>query len=428
MTQPDFPLELKTLIIRELSPYASRSNPRSTPVSEDEKAAYFRDLCTVCLVWPDTIAIIRKILFNTISLRSNDRHIDSSLRNLCQALENDPSLSTFVKTLEFSHRNTVSLWAQNSPFIPTASRPLFLSFISFIPKMHKLRYLRLDNMHFHDDTSIEINDLRILKESLVMHLTFTNSTFSIPALNAFLGYWESTELAAVCFDGISLVPHYTADQMLLKLEDTWDWDEEDTWTQWEVDKPRTADFLNCGMLMLMDFLASDEWSPLEDVHILEIFSEDAMTATTCIGNVRLTLDKCFAPIEPEQDLFKWYVKSLAAVPLDSRLRSSTWNLKCSKDLGSQGVWVGKLDAVLSGENLQLKTLIIDVDLKPSPNGARTPELAQLQTWLMEICFPKVTARYFRCNKEEVETEGSGRKKSELKLQWIGDKQVDPKKH
>ncbi|KAF9018405.1 hypothetical protein BDZ89DRAFT_350583 [Hymenopellis radicata] len=105
MTQPGIPLEIKTLIIRELSPYGSESNPRYTPVSGDEKAAYFCDLCTVCLVWPDTIAIIRQIIFERISLHANDRHIDSSLRNLCQALENDPNLSTFVAILEFSHRN-----------------------------------------------------------------------------------------------------------------------------------------------------------------------------------------------------------------------------------------------------------------------------------------------------------------------------------
>ncbi|KAF9018740.1 hypothetical protein BDZ89DRAFT_338144 [Hymenopellis radicata] len=480
MTQPGIPLEIKTLIIRELSPYASRSNPRSTPVSGDENAAYIRDLCAVCLAWPDTIAIIRKILFEDISIRPNNHHIDASLRNLCQALENDPGLSTFVKTLEFSHRNTNSSSRKKSPFIPTASRSLFLSFLSFIPNMRKLRFLTLDNMCFHDETSIEFNDLRVLKESSVTFLTLRNSTFSIPAFNVFLGYWEGRELD-LSVDGISLIPHttYTSDQMLLEIdEDTGDWDEENIRTEWEIDKPRAASFLsvtylelklsNSGMLMLMDFLASDEWSPLKSVHGLEIFSEDAITATTVIrinnlirryepvsylglnffsnefedaigtplylagiehGGVRLRLHNCFTLFELDKDLFEWYIESFAAVPPNSSLREFCLELAVlvpleARDLGSQGVW-RRLDSALSGDNLQLETLIIDVYLKPSPNGARTPGLPQLQTWLMEICFPEVTAKYFRCNKESEETEG--REMSALRF-WIGDEQVDPRKH
>ncbi|KAF8992966.1 hypothetical protein BDZ89DRAFT_1085952 [Hymenopellis radicata] len=478
MTQPGIPLEIKTLIIQELSPYASRSNPRSTPVSGDENAAYIRDLCAVCLVWQDTIAIIRKILFRDISIRPNDHHIDASLRNLCQALENDRNLSTFVKTLEFSHRNTNSSSRKNSPFIPTASRSLFLSFLSFIPNMRKLRFLTLDNMCFHDETSIEFNDLRVLKESSVTFLTLRNSTFSIPAFNAFLGYWRGRELD-LSVDGISLIPHTTcmSNQMLLEIdEDTWNWDKENTWTEWEVEKPRAASFLsvtylelklsNSGMLMLMDFLASDEWSPLESVHDLEIFSDDAMTATTVIrintlirryepvsylglnffsnefedaigtplylGGLERTvmafsIHKDFTLFEFDEDCFNWHVESLVAVPPNSTLRELTLELHVcvplkARDLGSQGVW-GILDAALSGNNLQFETLIIGVYLEPSPNGGRTPGLAQLQTWLMEICFPEVTAKYFSCDKEETE----GREMSALRL-WIGDELVDPKQH
>ncbi|KAF9018726.1 hypothetical protein BDZ89DRAFT_1073564, partial [Hymenopellis radicata] len=291
-TQPGIPLEIKTLIIRELSPYGSTSNPRSTAVSGDEKAAYFRDLCTVCLVWPDTIAIIRKILFEKISLRFNDHRIDALLHSLCQALGNDPTgVSTFVKRLEFTHRNTNGLLPKNSPFIPTASRSLFLSFLSFIPKMHKLRFLCLDNLHFHDETSIEFKALRVLKESSVTHLTLINSTFSISAFNAFLAYWEDMGLTEVCVESISLIPHTTYTRYTVGL------DEEDTWTEWEVDNlPHTASFLfvthldlilskslGCGTLMLMDFLASEEWSPFIDVDNLRIYAgESAITATTVL--------------------------------------------------------------------------------------------------------------------------------------------------
>ncbi|KAF9018759.1 hypothetical protein BDZ89DRAFT_1073614 [Hymenopellis radicata] len=378
---PGIPLEIKTLIIRELSPYG---NPRYT---------------LFCLVWPNTIAIIRKILFEEIS-------IHASLRNLCQALENDPGLSTFVKTLEFSHRN------------PNGFRSLFLSFLSFIPKMHNLIFLRLDHMDFHDETSIAFNDFRILRESSVTHLALCNSTFSIPAFNAFLGYWRGRELDL---------------SMLLEIdEDAWNWDERNTWTEWEVEKPRTQSFayattlqlklsnsLECGMLMLMDFLASYEWSPLDCVYDLVIFSDDAITATTVkrindlirryepVSYLRLNffsnefedaigtplIRKDFTLFERDEDQFKWYVESLTAVLPNSNLREFTLELHVRvplkvRDLGSQGVW-GRLDSALSGDNLELETLIID-----------TPGLAQLQTWLMEICFPEVTAKYFRCNKEE----------------------------
>lgn len=89
-----------------------------------------------------------------------------------------------------------------------------------------------------------------------------------------------------------------------------------------------------------------------------------------------------------------------------------------KDLGSQGVW-GKLDAALSGENLQLETLALDVFLQSPSNGAKTVGLAQLQTWLMEVCFPQVTTKYFRCKKEAK----GGREMSALQF-WIGNEQVD----
>ncbi|KAF9035028.1 hypothetical protein BDZ89DRAFT_1110941 [Hymenopellis radicata] len=485
-TQPDFPLEIKTLIIRELSPYASVFNPRYVFVSEDQNAAYFRDLCTVCLVWPDTIAIIRKIVFKTISIRPNRHHIDASLRNLCQALENDPNLSTFVSTLEFSDWNTNGLLPQSPHFIPTASRPLFLSFLSFIPKMHKLEHLRLDNMHFHENTSsIEFrDDLRVLKESSVKHLTLSNSTFSISAFNTFLSYWEDMDLEELFIDGISLVPHtaYMSNQMSLQIEEgTWDWDEEDTWTEWEVNKPRTASFLfitdleltlseslGCGILMLMDFLASHEWSPLVYVNCLQISGRgSAMTATTVIrinnlirryklsflwlngftnfqetigtplylGGVEntemdLSLREDFRLFGLDEYRFNWYIESLAAVPPNSRLRELTLHIDMpvpleARDLRSQGFW-GILDSALSGDNLQLDTLTVDVDVsltRPSQNSARTPEVAQLQTWFMEICFPELTAKYFRYNKEEAK----GKMKSTLTL-WIGGEQYDTKKH
>ncbi|KAF9018744.1 hypothetical protein BDZ89DRAFT_1044307 [Hymenopellis radicata] len=337
--------------------------------------------------------------------------------------------------------------------------------------MHKLRFLRLDHMCFHDETSIEFNDLCVLKESSVTFLTLRNSTFSIPAFNAFLGYWRGGSLTSPLM-------------MLLEIEeDTWDWDEENIWTEWEVDKPRATSFLsvtvlelklsNSGMLMLMDFLASDEWSPLESVHDLEIFSEDAITATTVIrinnlirryepvsyldlnffshqfedaigtplylGGVERTvmgfkIHTDFTLFKLDEDCFDWHVESLAAVPPNSKLRELTLDLSQLVLLeagdfnfkGSQGVW-GKLDAALSGDNLQFEALVIDVYLEPSPN-ARTPGLARLRTWLMEICFPKVTAKYFSCNsKPEPEEETEGRETSALRL-WIGDELVDPKKH
>ncbi|KAF9018734.1 hypothetical protein BDZ89DRAFT_1073578 [Hymenopellis radicata] len=268
-----------------------------------------------------------------------------------------------------------------------------------------------------------------------------------------------------------------SDPMYVLEEHIYNWDEEDTWTEWDVDKPRTASFLcvselalklsksrGCGMLMLLDFLASDYWSPLEYVHTVHVYSEDSMTATTVIrinnlirryklsylglnfftnqfedaigtplnlGGLKravmgFRIRNDFTLFELDEDRFDWHVKSLVAVPPNSRLRKLTLELAQLVPLeagdfkGSQGVW-GRLDSALSGENLQLKTLIIDVFLEPSSN-ARTPRLVQLQTWLTEICFPEVTAKYFRCNMEETEE----REMSALRL-WIGDEQFDAKK-
>ncbi len=161
-TQPTFPLEIKTLVIHELSPYNSVYGPRHAIKADLKKAAYFRDLGTVCLVWPDTIAIVRKIIFETISLHSDDPQIDSSLRN-------QANLPTFVQILEFSDWNSRRF--DRPPFIPTASRPLFLSFLSFIPQMHQLQNLRLENMRFDEDNSLKLlNDLRALNESSVEHI------------------------------------------------------------------------------------------------------------------------------------------------------------------------------------------------------------------------------------------------------------------
>ncbi|KAF9018404.1 hypothetical protein BDZ89DRAFT_350584 [Hymenopellis radicata] len=257
-----------------------------------------------------------------------------------------------------------------------------------------------------------------------------------------------------------------------------DWDEEDTWTEWEVDKPRTTSFLfvsdleltlskslGCGILMLMDFLASDEWSPFIDVDNLQIFAGgSAMTATTVIrinNLIRryelsfLWLDdftnfedatgtplhlggvKCsemdfsilegFVFDELDEDRFEWYVESLAAVPPNSRLRQLTLRLTIlvpleAKDLGSQGVW-GILDSALSGNNLQLATLIIDVSPTISPTCSKTRGLKELlETWLMKTCFPKVAAKYSRQNKET-----AGEKKTSLLALWIGGEQFYAKK-
>ncbi|KAF9024330.1 hypothetical protein BDZ89DRAFT_1162276 [Hymenopellis radicata] len=232
-------------------------------------------------------------------------------------------------------------------------------------------------------------------------------------------------------DGISLIPHTTStsDQMSLEIEeDTWDWDEEDTWTEWEAARPLGSPVVALGICIqfadIRGRIRSDDrhscatdqqsHSPIQPFDLL----------LTDFTDFEDTID--FVLFEHDKDRFNWYVESLAAVPSNSRLHKLTLELAQlvplkARDLGSQGAW-GILDAVLSGENLQLETLIIHVYLKPSPH-ARTPGLAQLQTWLTEICFPAVTVKYFRCNKEETE----GREMSALRL-WIGDKQFDAKKH
>lgn len=287
-TQPDIPLELKILVIRELSPSHSTLPARKV---RDENAAYFRDLRAVCLVWPNTIAIVRKILFEKIALRTHDHDLDASLRNLGQALENDLSLPTFVRTLEFSHQNT----NEESFFIPISSRSLFLSFLSFIPQMHKLQFVRLDSMYFYEKTSTQfLDDLGVLKQSSMKRLILSNNTFSISAFNALFNHWHDMEIQQVSVDAISLMPPSSSNiWMLLHLDEaTWDWDDEDTWTDWEFDRPRTAsscyvDILKLtlsrahvsGMLILMDILASREWSPFACVDLLEISVGDSSCST-----------------------------------------------------------------------------------------------------------------------------------------------------
>ncbi len=163
-------------------------------MSAAEKAAFFRDLCTVCLVWPDTVAINRNILFHTISLRSIDHRKNACLRNLRQALENHTDVSTFVGKLELFEL-TDDLLSESPPSIPTSSRSLFLSFLSFIPKMFNLRRLCLTMMCCREDTPTNFCiDLYVLKESSVTHLTLTTCNFSISALATFLGYWDDTGL------------------------------------------------------------------------------------------------------------------------------------------------------------------------------------------------------------------------------------------
>ncbi len=123
------------------------------------------------------MAINRRIIFETISLRSINYQNRAPLRNLCQALENNPGVSTYITELELfdlSH----DLLAESLPSIPTPSHLLFLSFLSFIPEMHNLRRLCFDKMWFREDTSINFcSDFSVLEESSVTHLTLINCDF-----------------------------------------------------------------------------------------------------------------------------------------------------------------------------------------------------------------------------------------------------------
>ncbi len=166
--------------------------------------------------------------------------------------------------------------------------------------MRKLTSLELDGIHFHHwrNTSIDFHgDLHVFRDSSVTHLTLNDCIFSVSAFNAFLLYWEESGLEEFCVSDLSLLPDaaYPWDQASLQSF-IHDWDRDATWTTWDLDKPRNASFLSvseleltlseshgCVMLMLMDFLASTKWSPLEDVSILQIYAGgSAMTETTVI--------------------------------------------------------------------------------------------------------------------------------------------------
>ncbi|KAF8997690.1 hypothetical protein BDZ89DRAFT_1122348 [Hymenopellis radicata] len=445
------PLEVKILIIRDLSPYLYGFNPKYE--RGVQQVAYMRDLCAVCLVWPDTIAIIRRIIFKMISIRPNEHRIDASLRNLCQALENDPNVCTFVTILELSASNPSggpSHLPEDSPFIPTSSQPLFRSFLSFIPNMCNLVNLRLDNIRFHQDTSL---DLRVLKGSSVMFLALENCSFSFSSWCAFLGYWEQVEIMEFCLRGINFLPDtihsWDSEQTPLLAEEVYNWDRESTWAEWKVNKPSRSSFVGvtdleltlseapgCGMLMLMDLLASAKWSPVMSVNTLQIWGS-TMTATTVIRINNLirryetTLDTLwlneFRDFEDaigtplylagipglqidltvyetleiaDDDEFDWYVESLAAVPPNSRLQEVRLHLTIDlpreeiSDLQTPVFWE-ELDTVLCGDNLELDSVTFQVAPTSWSADFTTRGAEELRTWLREMCFPKVTAKYFR---------------------------------
>ncbi len=117
----------------------------------------------------------------------------------------------------------------------------------------------------------------------------------------------------------------------------------------------------------------------------------------------LSIREDFTLSEHDEDRFNWYIESWADVPPNSRLQEIIIILDVlipfdSTDLGSQGVW-GVLVSVLSGDNLQLSTFAIDLNLDPLFFPSDAKELKELEMWLMETCLPKVTARCSRNNKE-----------------------------
>ncbi|KAF8867701.1 hypothetical protein CPB85DRAFT_1370144, partial [Mucidula mucida] len=374
-------------------------------------------------------------------LRSINYENKAPLRNLCQALENDPGVSTYITELELLDLS-YDLLAESLPSIPTPSRLLFLSFLSFIPEMHNLRRLCFDKMWFRDDTRINFcSDFSVLEESSVTHLTLINCDFSISALNVFLGHWRDMGLTDICFDGISLIPYNSQTSPVFE-ETIYDWDEEDTWRHWAVKELELtfSETLGCGIFMLMDLLASKEWSPFIDLDYLRINAgeSDAMTVASVtrinnlisrynpsalwlhqftdfeividtplnfggIESVKMELNVCndFTIVGLDEDHFEWYLKSLAAVPRDSRLREISLLLHIlvpleAKDLGSQGV-LGRLDSALCGDNIQLEKLDIYISPTSTPSDSKTCGVKEISRWLMGTCLPTITTRHRKNN-------------------------------
>ncbi|KAF9018402.1 hypothetical protein BDZ89DRAFT_1073917 [Hymenopellis radicata] len=423
------PLEIKSLIISELEP---PPHPVfDLEIIEKEEAAYHRDLRAVCLVWPDTIRIIRKILFRHVSLRVYDHDLDTSLRNLCQALENDPSVATFVQLLELSD--------DDDQVCPMSDHPLFNSVVSFVPKMDHLTILVIFGIHNFMSTE-SIASLCASQPSQVATCKLGMCKFSdVRAFCTFLSCWTTAGLYNLEIKGLSLRPNISHVELSRALRVfVNDWDNESTWIRWNmVDKPHRSSFLSVrtlefifpepthakfnGGLMAMDLFGSTQWSPLkamENLQVLGAFMENSLVHRinnlvhryhhmrncklvnipfdfSSVESITLSavVDIDLNLMESDGHGVDCYIKSLAAVRSESRLRTVKFYFYVDRAVsGSIDDSWERLDTALSGDPLELEAVNFYVCPRAS-NGGKT-FLVGLRGFLLEHVFPKIAAKYF----------------------------------
>ncbi len=207
----------------------------------------------------------------------------TSLRKLCQFLENNPSVAQFVHRLE--------LYDGDQEAYPISDHPLLKSVLSYVLQMDHLTDIIL--YAIRDSMSTEsIASLCASRAPWVSSCKIGMCRFSdVRAFSIFLSCWTTAGLDDLEIEGLSLRPNISEGELNRALRAfVNDWDSESTWTRWKmVDKPHYSSFLSLrslgfvfpemtppavieysGGLMAMDLFSSTEWSPLKALESLRV--------------------------------------------------------------------------------------------------------------------------------------------------------------
>ncbi|KAF9027599.1 hypothetical protein BDZ89DRAFT_796481 [Hymenopellis radicata] len=127
------PLEIKSSIIDELDD---------------------ADLGAMALVWPETLATIRRRTFNSVVISHRPHHcedhadeayrrIQSSLCNLKALLESTPDIAGYIRVLHLRESTFGRV-----PRFPVSRHTVLSEFLRFIPEMRNLERLILEGLNF----------------------------------------------------------------------------------------------------------------------------------------------------------------------------------------------------------------------------------------------------------------------------------------
>ncbi|KAF9027609.1 hypothetical protein BDZ89DRAFT_1066713 [Hymenopellis radicata] len=432
------PLEIKSSIIDELDD---------------------ADLGAMALVWPETLATIRRRTFNSVVISHRAHHcedhadeayrrIQSSLCNLRALLESTPDISRYIRVLHL--RESTLGWV---PRFPISRHTVLSEFLGFVPEMRNLERLILEGLNFW------MMDPKALPRAL-RRCTFSLHTLQLKAcvipmdilvviLRAVVDV-HLLDIGTLQFDRFKdWNPHgLNDDEYLLYINETShplvDFDDPAAWKH-TTQPPDDREFFCADTLRLHIMSPADHRFvfPLCDVRVLQISNMSALgrmrkyleeltifqanRAPIIDANLFINLSyistfkfwthiKCwtYEPVpgatryRSPTDALEMYTSALHGLSETTNLRHVEVNLVLDVDMKqetlpsaaiSSHAW-SPLDAALTASVLtrKLEDLVLNVLLM---DDLEYSEVARLEGWILNECLPATRRTYFETDERGV---------------------------